>query len=78
MLTPIAFIAFSGTSHMMLVGSLILGAAASCAAVVILRTLRRMPAQRTQLTAGWLRFDQTHHWDAAAEDWLPNDRRSGL
>jgi hypothetical protein len=23
----------------------------------------------------WKRFDDTHHWDAAAEDWVPNDDR---
>jgi hypothetical protein len=23
----------------------------------------------------WKRFDDTHHWDSAAEDWVPNDDR---
>ena len=22
----------------------------------------------------WKHFDDTHHWDATAEDWIPNDR----
>jgi hypothetical protein len=23
----------------------------------------------------WKRFDDTHHWDSSAEDWVPNDDR---
>ena len=23
----------------------------------------------------WKHFDDTHHWDATAEDWIPNDHR---
>jgi len=23
----------------------------------------------------WKRFDDTHHWDSAAEEWVPNDDR---
>ena len=75
MLTPIAFVAFSNASHTMLVSSLIVGAMASCAAVLLLRAVRRVGAQSTRATAPWQRFDQTHHWDARAEDWLPNDDR---
>lgn len=22
----------------------------------------------------WKHFDETHHWDSSAEDWVPNDR----
>jgi hypothetical protein len=22
----------------------------------------------------WKHFDDTHHWDSTAEDWVPNDR----
>jgi hypothetical protein len=22
----------------------------------------------------WKQFDDTHHWDSAAEDWIPNDQ----
>ena len=22
----------------------------------------------------WKQFDDTHHWDSTAEDWVPNDR----
>jgi hypothetical protein len=22
----------------------------------------------------WKHFDDTHHWDSTAEDWIPNDR----
>jgi hypothetical protein len=25
--------------------------------------------------AAWKRFDDTHHWSAAAEDWIHNDNR---
>jgi hypothetical protein len=23
----------------------------------------------------WKQFDDTHHWDSAAEEWIPNDLR---
>jgi len=23
----------------------------------------------------WKRFDDTHHWDSTAEEWVPNDDR---
>ena len=23
----------------------------------------------------WKRFDETHHWDSAAEEWVPNEDR---
>ncbi|MDB5637719.1 MAG: hypothetical protein JWP51_2627 [Bradyrhizobium sp.] len=23
----------------------------------------------------WKRFDETHHWDSTAEEWVPNDDR---
>jgi hypothetical protein len=23
----------------------------------------------------WKQFDDTHHWDSAAEEWIPNDPR---
>ncbi len=23
----------------------------------------------------WKHFDDTHHWDATAEEWVPNDHR---
>jgi len=23
----------------------------------------------------WKQFDDTHHWDSAAEEWIPNDRK---
>jgi hypothetical protein len=23
----------------------------------------------------WKHFDDTHHWDSSAEEWIPNDRK---
>jgi hypothetical protein len=29
----------------------------------------------TPQIASWRRFDDTHHWDSSAEDWVHNDNR---
>jgi hypothetical protein len=31
--------------------------------------------QRQAQLAAWKRFDDTHHWNPAAEDWVHNDNR---
>jgi hypothetical protein len=39
-----------------------------------LRPLRRSGKTKPRLPL-WKHFDDTHHWDPAAEDWVPNDDR---
>jgi hypothetical protein len=31
--------------------------------------------QREVQLAAWKRFDDTHHWNPTAEDWMHNDNR---
>jgi hypothetical protein len=38
----------------------------------ILNTLRRKIERRSGPPL-WKHFDDTHHWDSAAEEWIPND-----
>lgn len=37
--------------------------------------LRRMPSEREPERPSWRHFDETHHWDATAEEWVPNQDR---
>lgn len=37
--------------------------------------LRTMPIEREPKRPPWRHFDDTHHWDSTAEEWVPNDDR---
>jgi hypothetical protein len=38
----------------------------------VLNTLRRKSESKPGRPL-WKHFDDTHHWDATAEEWVPND-----
>lgn len=35
--------------------------------------LRKKPGERKPERPHWRQFDETHHWDSIAEEWVPND-----
>jgi hypothetical protein len=41
--------------------------------VSTLNALRRKAESKPKQPL-WKNFDDTHHWDSTAEDWVPNDR----
>jgi hypothetical protein len=47
------------------------------ALVVRLRALhaKKQTAESHPRQPFWKHFDDTHHWDATAEEWVPNDDR---
>lgn len=49
-------------------------------ALVVLRALtalRQRGESKPRLPL-WKHFDDTHHWDSSAEEWVPNDDRATL
>ena len=36
-------------------------------------TVLRMERGETKSKPPWKQFDDTHHWDTTAEEWIPND-----
>ena len=36
----------------------------------------RRERSESRLKPPWKQFDDTHHWDSTAEEWIPNDPRS--
>lgn len=36
---------------------------------------QKKPAEREPQRPPWRHFDETHHWDAIAEEWVPNHDR---
>ena len=49
----------------------------AAALVVQLSTLKalRQKGESTSRRSLWKHFDDTHHWDSTAEEWIPNDDR---
>ena len=43
-----------------------------CAGLPTLDVLRRKRGE-SKPTLLWKQFDDTHHWDSTAEEWVPND-----
>ena len=41
--------------------------------VGILGVWQKKRNERKTQRAHWKQFDDTHHWDASADDWVPND-----
>ena len=39
---------------------------------ILVLSLKKRDERKTQ-RAHWKQFDDTHHWDASADDWVPND-----
>ncbi|MGY8661493.1 hypothetical protein Q3C01_03890 [Bradyrhizobium sp. UFLA05-109] len=37
--------------------------------------LRKMPTEFEPQRPPWRHFDDTHHWDSTAEEWVPNHDR---
>ncbi|MBR1272925.1 hypothetical protein JQ629_36200 [Bradyrhizobium sp. AUGA SZCCT0222] len=46
-------------------------------ALVVLRALNalRQKGESKRRPPLWKHFDDTHHWDSSAEEWVPNDDR---
>ena len=44
-------------------------------ALVVLRALNALRKGESKRPPLWKHFDDTHHWDASAEEWVPNDDR---
>ena len=44
-------------------------------ALVVQRSALREKDERKPGRPLWKHFDDTHHWDSIAEEWVPNDDR---
>jgi hypothetical protein len=44
-----------------------------CAGILMFRRWRQKSGESTPKRALWKQFDDTHHWDPAAEEWVRND-----
>jgi hypothetical protein len=48
--------------------------AAVCSLVGIVAWLKRHDERKAR-QAHWKQFDDTHHWDASADEWVRNDHQ---
>jgi hypothetical protein len=53
---------------------LIIGLLVGCVSLPTLSALRQKGEGKPKRPL-WKRFDDTHHWDSTAEEWVPNDDR---
>jgi hypothetical protein len=44
-----------------------------CAGILMFGRWRQKSGESTPKRALWKHFDDTHHWDPAAEEWVRND-----
>lgn len=44
-------------------------------ALVVRTQANRQNGERKQKQPLWKQFDDTHHWDSTAEEWVPNPDR---
>ena len=57
----------------LLLATLAIGPLAGYAGIVMFRRWRRKSGEYKSKRAIWKQFDDTHHWDPIAEEWVRND-----